>query len=165
MAPRLRSATVTPMERIVIGTDGSEPALEALAEGVELAKRFGAAVTIVTVCREPHGATNDPVWQQKMHERLSKAEAALEAAVEVARSHGVDADTEIQWGDDAAEEIVRIATLTGADLIVVGSRGLGAIDGVLRGSVSRALVRRSPLPVLVVKGRERAAEEPFAHAA
>ena len=54
---------------------------------------------------------------------------------------------------DPVDELVRAARYQEAELIVVGSRGLGAIAGALLGSVSRALVQHSPVAVLVVKER------------
>ena len=50
-----------------------------------------------------------------------------------------------------AERIVQVATELGVELIVVGSRGMGAIHGALVGSVSHALVSRSPVPVMIVR--------------
>jgi nucleotide-binding universal stress UspA family protein len=74
--------------------------------------------------------------------------------MEVADLHGADADEEIAEGD-AVEEILRTAVYRDADLIVVGSRGLGAVAGALLGSVSRSLAEIAPMPVLVA--REHAA--------
>jgi nucleotide-binding universal stress UspA family protein len=66
----------------------------------------------------------------------------------------VESESEILEGDPA-EQILQLARLRGAALIVVGSRGLGAVPGALLGSVSSAVVHGADRPVLVVKPRAR----------
>ncbi len=143
------------MERIVIGTDSSPGAQAAVAEGVELARQLGAAVTFVYV-RSPIPILGEPYYQRKLSSQFRQARAILEAAMAEADRLGVGADYEIAEGDPA-EEILRTARYREAGLIVIGSRGLGAIAGALLGSVSTALVRHAALPVLVVKERTRTA--------
>lgn len=144
------------MERIVIATDGSPGSQAAVVEGVELARQLGAAVTFVYV-RSPIPVLGEPYYQRKLSAQLRRARTVLEAALAEAERLGVGADYEIAEGDPA-EEILRTARYREAGLIVVGSRGLGAIAGALLGSVSTALVRHSPVPVMVVKERARPGE-------
>ncbi len=139
------------MERIVIGTDGSPGSQAAVKEGVELARQLGVPVTFVHV-RSPIALLGEPYYQRKLSSQLRQARAVLEAALAEAERVGVEADYEIAEGDPA-DEILRTARYREAGLIVVGSRGLGAIAGALLGSVSTAVVRHSSLPVLVVKER------------
>lgn len=139
------------MNRIVIGTDGSPGGRAAVDQGLELARRLGASVTFICV-RHPIVLLGDPYYQRKLSEQLNHARAALDEAMDEADRLGVDADCEIAEGDPV-DELVRAARYQEAGLIVVGSRGLGAIAGALLGSVSRALVQHSPVPVLVVKER------------
>jgi nucleotide-binding universal stress UspA family protein len=145
------------MERILIGTDGSPGARAAVAEGIELARLLGAAVTFASVCRA--GAIfGNPYYEGTETEAPAQARAAVEQAIEEAERLGVSADYEIVNGDPV-DGLLRTARYREADLIVVGSRGLGAIAGAVLGSVSKALVQYSPLPVLVVKERVGAAAE------
>lgn len=139
------------MSRIVIGTDGSPGGLAAVGQGLELAQRLGASVTFVSV-RHPIPLLGDPYYQRRLSQQLADARSALDQAMDAADRLGVDADCEIAEGDPV-DELVRAARYQEADLIVVGSRGLGAIAGALLGSVSKALVQHSPVPVLVVKER------------
>jgi len=139
------------MNRIVIGTDGSPGGWVAVEEGLELARMLGVGVTFV--CARHHIVLlGDPYYQRKLSEQLIHARAVLDEAMEEADRLGVEADCEIAEGDPV-DELIRAARYQEADLIVIGSRGLGAIAGALLGSVSKALVQHSPVPVLVVKER------------
>ena len=84
-------------------------------------------------------------------EELEKAgEQIIEAAKEVAVQHGCkNVKTEIEGGDPA-EVIVETAKSEGADMIVIGSRGLSNISGLLMGSVSHKVTSMAKSPVLVV---------------
>jgi nucleotide-binding universal stress UspA family protein len=139
------------MNRIVIGTDGSPGSHVAVDEGLELARLVGVPVTFIYV-RHPIALLGDPYYQRKLSEQLTHARAALDEAMEEADRIGVESDCEIAEGDPV-DELIRAARYQEADLIVVGSRGLGAIAGALIGSVSKALVQHAPVPVLVVKER------------
>lgn len=139
------------MNRIVIGTDGSPGSHAAVEEGLELARLVGAPVTFICV-RQPIVLLGDPYYQRKLSEQLADARAALDLAMDEADQLGLEADCEIAEGDPV-DELIRAARYQEADVIVVGSRGLGAIAGALIGSVSKALVQHSPVPVLVVKER------------
>lgn len=137
------------MKRIVIGTDSSPGSRAAMHEGLDLARRLGAAVTFVTV-RHPIPLLGDPYYQRRLSQQLRQARAVLDEAKAEAERLGVDVDSEIAEGD-AVDEILRTAQYAEADLIVVGSRGLGPVAGAVLGSVSRVLVQYSPIPELVVK--------------
>jgi nucleotide-binding universal stress UspA family protein len=141
------------MNRIVIGTDGSADAQEAVREGVELADEVGAAVTFVAVRTPPAAMWGAPVYQAQLENTIHTARDAAHAAVHVAEDAGVDADYEILDGP-AADAILAVAESHDADLIIVGSRGRGAVKGALFGSVSRALVSHADRPVLVVKEKK-----------
>ena len=141
------------MNRIVIGADGSPGGGVAVEEGLELARLTGTPVTFICV-RHPIVLLGDPYYQRRLSHQLAQARAALDEAMEEADRVGVEADCEIAEGDPV-DELIRAARYQEADLIVVGSRGLGAIAGALLGSVSKALVQHSPVPVLVVKERVR----------
>ena len=137
------------MNRIVIATDGSEGAWSAVQEGIELAYEVGAEVTFVTV---RHGVPllGSPHYQEHMTRQLAHARAALDHAEEEADRRGVLHESEILEGDPASL-IADLARTRNADLLVVGSRGHGGLTSALIGSVSRALLTRSPVPVMVVR--------------
>jgi nucleotide-binding universal stress UspA family protein len=140
------------MKTIVIATDGSSSAREALAFGLELAQEQDATATVVHVAPAldvlpgtgfaPGGATP--------HELTDDDRAPLVEARELAEEEGVAIRTELLTGHPAGE-IVAYADNVDADLIVVGSRGHGAIASALLGSVSRAVLHDARRPVLVVR--------------
>ena len=137
------------MATIVIGTDGSKGSEAALSEGLDLAKRLGAQVLVVAIAAHVSDVLGGSVYKDKVSEHLNRARAALDVARTMAEEAGVEAEFEVFEGD-AAEEIAMIAESRDADLVVVGTRGLGGIAGSLLGSVSADVVRRSKRPVVVV---------------
>jgi nucleotide-binding universal stress UspA family protein len=102
-----------------------------------------------------------PVWVD-MHESATDRRAQLEevaqrGADELARA-GISAGVELREGDPA-DQLIRAAQATGADLIVVGSRGLSTLPRLVIGSVARKVLLHAPQSVLVVReARERVRE-------
>lgn len=139
------------MNLIVHATDGSPEAAEALELAIELAKDTGAKLAVLSVhTLIPGGKGLAPPITEV--EQPHGAEHLAEAARATAAAAGVDAKPYVATGDPA-KEIVRLAAELGADLIVVGSRGFGAVRGVLVGSVSRAVMTHSKIPVTIVTNR------------
>lgn len=145
-------------KRIVIATDGSPGAREAVRAGLELAQRSGAVATFVCVRPRPPVIIGTPIYQRSLSAELDLARAALAEAEALATHAGVEHESEILEGD-AARRIAELAQAREAGLIVVGSRGRGAIAGALLGSVSARLAHRVDRPVLVVKQRARARQQ------
>ncbi len=145
------------MKKILIATDGSASSHEAVEFGLDLAAERGAEPVLVHVAPvmdvlPPAGfgfATPGAVH----HELNEHDRAPLDQAAEIAALRGIDAKTELLAGD-AVDEIVAYADSIDADLIVVGSRGHGAIAGALLGSVSTGVLHEARRPVLVVRGTE-----------
>jgi nucleotide-binding universal stress UspA family protein len=139
-------------KRFLIGTDGSPGALEAVRQGIVLARQANAAVTVVYVRPAPLPVLGDPFYQCALSKDFGVARAALAQASRQFSAAGLEGETEVHEGS-AADRIVELASSRGADLIVVGSRGRGAIAGALLGSVSESVVHKADRPVLVVKPR------------
>jgi nucleotide-binding universal stress UspA family protein len=140
------------MKRILVATDGSASAAEAVRFGVELAVENEAELIFVHVV-----PTLDivPVAVFGMggafpHELSLEDRALLEDAAAIAAEHDVVSTTALLRGD-TVDEIVAYADSHDVDLIVVGTRGHGAIANTLLGSVSRGILRESKRPVLVVR--------------
>jgi nucleotide-binding universal stress UspA family protein len=144
------------MKNILVATDGSESAADAVDAAIELAQQMGAKLQVLAV-RPPllHGRAGSGPAMTEIEE-LHGSEHIADAAVQRARAAGVESAPHVNHGP-VAECIVQVATEVGAELLVVGSRGMGAVHGALVGSVSHALVSRSPIPVMIVRHRAVAA--------
>jgi nucleotide-binding universal stress UspA family protein len=152
---------VKTMERILIATDGSPSALEAVEFGLDLAEEHGAWPFFIHVAPAvevlPTAGATFGLAASVPHEPDEHDEAPLEAAAQLAAERDIDSVTKLASGDPV-EEIVRYANTIEADRIIVGSRGHGAVTSVLLGSVSRGVLHRAHCPVIVVRGApERAA--------
>ena len=148
------------MERILIATDGSPAAHEAVEVGLELASEHGADVTFVHVVPPDEFVTarGAMVPIAIPHEvEIDASETALTEAADAAEAAGVAFELERISGE-TAREILAFGEAKDADLIVVGSRGRGAFTSALLGSVSLAVLKRSKRPVLVVRGARVSAE-------
>jgi nucleotide-binding universal stress UspA family protein len=143
------------MKKILIATDGSAPAQEAVEFGLELAAEHGAEATFVHVAPSldvlPPPTLGFTPPGSVPHELSEHDRVPLLEAIGLADERGVEAKTELLAGDPV-DEIVAYADTIEADLIVVGSRGHGAITSALLGSVSRGVLHETRRPVLVVRG-------------
>jgi nucleotide-binding universal stress UspA family protein len=150
-APGLKEDT---MKKFLIATDGSPSAQEAVRFGLELAEEQAAYVVFAYVV-QPLDVVPSPGfgWAASIpHEVTEEDWRSLKDAEALAEEKGVQARTEVLQGD-AVDEIVAYADSIEADLIVVGSRGHGAISSALLGSVSRGVLHEARRPVLVVRGQ------------
>lgn len=141
------------MQKILIATDGSPEAREAIEYGLQLAEEQHAAATLLQVIppvdwtQLDRGAVIRPIPD----EIAKRRGFALDEAASLAAEHGVPVSFEVVAGIPA-DEIVAYADNHDVDLTVVGSRGRGAVASALLGSVSQAVVHESRRPVLVVRG-------------
>lgn len=148
------------MQKILIATDGSPSALQAIELGLELAAEQEAQAVFVHVAP---GTEVLPVTGFGMgpvtvpHEVTDDDMEPLDRAVELAEEQGLSAGSRLLVGDPA-KKIVEYADLIDADLIVVGSRGHGTISSALLGSVSRAILHAAERPVLIVRETRQPAE-------
>ena len=144
------------MERILIATDGSASAAEAVTVGVDLAAEQGAAVTFLHVVPAAFATSVGNLGSATLvpPHAVPDDEVALDAAAELAGKAGVDADVVVVSGD-ATDEIVAYSDTIDADLIVCGSRGRTALTSALLGSVSDGVLHEARRPVLVVRRSAR----------
>ena len=145
------------MNKILIATDDSESAADAVEFGVELAAEHDAAVIFVHVAVATDvipvsgfGLIGAAPRVPHLIDDLDRV--PLDKAEEVAEEHGVRATSKLLVGD-AADEIVACADDQAVDLIVIGSRGHGTLASALLGSVSREVLSQSRRPVAIVPAR------------
>jgi len=125
---------------LVVGTDGSERANRAVDRAADLAHRFDARL-IVATASAPVGLTDHV------------AEDVLELGREVALRRGVKAETAFREGDPQVV-IASVAEDEGADLIVVGNRGMGRVHRLRLGAIAERVARLAPSDVLIADTRE-----------
>ena len=149
------------LKNILVTIDGSKASTNVLQSATELSKKFGAGLHllhVVWVMRDSSSSA-DPALkgkyervQQQHHDLLtSSGEQLLNQAKRVAESKGITVlHAEIGSGDPASE-IVKYAEKNQVDLIVIGSRGLGQVEGLLLGSVSRKVCNMTKVNCLIVR--------------
>ncbi len=143
--------TPTPeFQRIVVGVDGSSSSLVALRWAVAEARLRQATLAVVHAWADDTVASANPgsAFAVDLETPQAQARATLDAAIEkVEVSEEVRVERHVVMGAGAP---TLLEAADGAALLVVGSRGLGAVRGMLLGSVSTAVVRAATCPVVVV---------------
>ena len=142
--------------RIVVGTDGSETAAEAVRQARELARLAGATLSIVSAY--------SPISERRVKDQQREAPAdiqyeigpredvnlILDTAAAEARKEGVEVQTHPVEGDPG-EAILNVAEETSADLIVVGNKGMTGARRFLLGSVPNNISHHAPCSVMIVR--------------
>lgn len=147
------------MKRILIATDGSAGSHDALKVGLDLACEHDAEVFVVhvvpTVDVAPWSGFGMAVAAP--HDIDDRDRAPIEDALLSADERGVRVIAELVPGNPI-HEIVAFADAHDVDLIVIGSRGHGAVASAVLGSVSLGVLRESERPVLIVRAASRTLE-------
>src|SRR6185436_20360378 len=141
---------------IVVGTDGYDTAKEAVRQATDLAKALGASVHLVSAF-EPIGegrlreerqeVPDDLQWMVNPREDVS---ATLAEAAKDLESQGVRVETHAREGDPA-DAILDVAEEQGADLIVVGNKGMTGAKRFLLGSVPNKVSHHAPCSVMIIR--------------
>ena len=137
----------SPAGRVVVGVDGAGHATRAVDFAFETAARSGLGLTAVLAWSVPFSA--HPARMRPVEEILRDGRQRLTAALAAPQKRFPDVDVETKLVRAYPEDALR-REAAGANLLVVGSRGLGGLAGLLRGSVSQGLLRRAECPVAVV---------------
>lgn len=145
-------------QNILVAIDGSEVSTRALETAVELSEKFGAGLHLFHVVREMQVPLNPGLMeeyeklQRERHDLLSATgEQLLNQAKRTAEAKGIASVESDVGAGDPATAIVDYAARNQIDLIVIGSRGLGQVAGLLLGSVSRKVSNTSKTTCLIVK--------------
>ncbi len=142
--------------RIVVGTDGSETAGEAVRQAIDLAQLAGAQLSIVSAYApvskrrlqsEQEGAPADVQYEIGPREDVN---LVLDAAAASAKKEGLEVQTHPVEGEPA-EAILNVAEETDADLIVVGNKGMTGARRFLLGSVPNNVSHHAPCSVIIVR--------------
>ena len=147
--------------RILLATDGSEEAELAALKAVDLAQGTDSELHVVHVGVVPRFLLSDPGtlgYDGKLYDEIEEESRELlrKLSWRVKVAGGTVAGTHLRMGQLVDLEIVALAKELGADLIVMGCRGHRGIRRAIEGSISDAVVRHAPCPVLVVRSHESA---------
>jgi nucleotide-binding universal stress UspA family protein len=143
--------------RIVVGTDGSDTAGEAVDQAIDLAKVTGATLGIVSAFHpvpkrrieaEQEGAPADIAHEIGPREDVN---LVLDAAAAKAKAAGVADVTTHPVEGDPADAILNVAEEVKADLIVVGNKGMTGARRYLLGSVPNNVSHHAPCSVIIVR--------------
>jgi nucleotide-binding universal stress UspA family protein len=141
---------------IVVGTDGSDTARKAVDEAIDLAKAVGASVCIVSAYEpvpkarlrvEARQTPDDLQWMVNPREEVDET---LSEAADVVKAAGLEVETFAREGDPA-DAILDVAEERGADLIVVGNKGMTGARRFLLGSVPNRVSHHAPCSVLIIR--------------
>jgi nucleotide-binding universal stress UspA family protein len=138
---------------IAVGTDGSETAAKAVEFAIEMAERYGSQLVLASsyhpvpedrLSKEQSEAPQEIQWSINPMEDV---EATLRAAEDEAKERGVKTVSEARQGDPA-EVLCDIAAAHGADVLVVGNKGMHRR---ILGSVPNSVSHKAPCSVMIVK--------------
>jgi nucleotide-binding universal stress UspA family protein len=141
---------------IVVGTDGSETATEAVRQATELAKSVGDSIALVSAYEpvssarlreEAQQVPKDLEWMVNPREDV---DATLKAAGEQIEEAGVEVQTYAREGDPA-DAILDVAEEGNAGLIIVGNKGMTGAKRFLLGSVPNKVSHHAPCSVLIIR--------------
>ncbi len=138
-------------EKILLATDGSENAKRAAGEALRLAKVLSSQVILVYIFSNPPSQSRMAKANFDVHSILEEdAKTVIKDTIDLFESEALPYTLKVAMGDPAAE-ITDIAEKENADLVIIGSRGLGALTGVVIGSVSQKVAYRVTCPIMIVK--------------
>ena len=140
-----------PYRRILVPTDGSDPASAALDVGLGVADAASAAVHLLSVVDvtslgvDVRADLQTAALEESAHEIVDRA-------AERATADGFEPTTAVEFGGSVTRVIRSYVTANDVDLVVVGTHGRTGFDRYVLGSVAEGLVRTAPVPVLTVRG-------------
>jgi nucleotide-binding universal stress UspA family protein len=146
-----------PYQRILAAVDGSETAAAGLLEAIRIARLTRGSlhlVHVVDVLEHVNGFETCATYTGEVLPHLRRAgQAVLDAALACATAHGVAADSRLVEvrGRRTADVILEAAEAVRADLIVLGTHGRRGMDRAFAGSDAEQILRRAPVPVLLVR--------------
>jgi nucleotide-binding universal stress UspA family protein len=145
-------------DSIVVGTDGSETAREAVRQAIELAGRLGARLHVVSAyepvaeARLREEAQHVPADLQWLINPREDVDATLHEAAQAAGEAGIEVERYARQGDPA-DAILDVAEEQDAQLIVVGNKGMTGARRFLLGSVPNRVSHHAPCSVLIIRTR------------
>jgi nucleotide-binding universal stress UspA family protein len=143
------------VKSIVVGTDGSETASQALEQAADLARSTGARLHVVSAYEPTSGEhigvdVPEELRATRMVGADVEVETVLEQAAGALHAKGIESETYARRGDPA-DALLQVAEEQEADLIVVGNKGMTGAKRFLLGSVPDKVSHHAPCSVLIVR--------------
>jgi nucleotide-binding universal stress UspA family protein len=140
-------------KKILLATDGSPDAGQALAYARNLALREDGQIFLVHAFEPVPTYLGDP-WRDRVTARhISAGREVADSALQELKEAGIDLVVEVLEGPPA-DAILKVADVRECDLIVMGSRGHGSLASLLLGSVSHRVLAHARIPVMIVRAWE-----------
>ena len=150
-------------QRILVPLDGSKKSERAIPTAIKLAKNLGSQITLLRVVEIPKPSIENPPEPMKkwideaIRQEIQAAEAYLEGLASLFKANGVDVHTLVR-SKTPEQDILDVVDTDHIDLILMSPHGRGYQDFghecLSFGSVADKVLRRSPVPVLLVRGDE-----------
>lgn len=145
-------------KHILIPTDGSELAEKAVANGIEFAREAGARVTLFTAVPEYRAPSESEIWGKRVQSLEDYARQSHDSAVRalahgatLARTAGVEFDTDYAESNHPAHAIVAAARKHGCDAVFMASHGRSGLARLVHGSETYDVINASEIPTVVYR--------------
>ncbi len=138
------------LQKILIAVDGSEHSKRAVEYAIELLKMLQADIILIHCHRTYPTLLGEPYLQKAINKINQEAETLVKPFRELFQKANIAITERIMEGR-AGEVIVAVADTEKADLIIMGSRGLSDLEGLIVGSVTHRVLHAASCPVLVVR--------------
>lgn len=141
------------MKKILVPVDGSKNSKKAIMKAIDLGKKFDSEIVVLNVVNDiiAHPYLSNQDYGMKTNEGLVElGKGILKDALEVLEDYPGKVDSKLRYGDSGRGILEEIEE-NKYDLIVMGSRGLGAFSRFMLGSVSNKVLHHSEVDVLIVK--------------
>ena len=136
--------------RILVAVDGSEHATKAAQLAGDMCRSMGSNLFVVTIFDPIPHYLGEPMIQEILSKRIDLAQGVLDDALEQIGKIPGDLEKEMLEGP-AAEAILTLVETRNIDLVIMGSRGLGRLKGLVLGSQSQKVVQHASCPVLLMR--------------
>lgn len=142
------------MQKVLLPVDGSDSAFQATLYVIDFVRKHGPVeIHVVNVQPKPLEWQTRGMEKEVINDHLSiEAHLAMKPILHALNEEEIDCQTHVKLGDPA-EALAALADVLGCDHIVMGTRGLGAISGIVLGSVTRKLLHLANVPVTCVKSQ------------
>jgi nucleotide-binding universal stress UspA family protein len=137
-------------EVLIVAVDGSEQSLLALAYAKNLAECYHSKMIVVHAYPGTHDLREVPEYERLISRRKSSGQKVLDHARRQLGEVSFEVEEDLLEGP-AANAILTVAEIRNANLIILGTRGMGNVKGVIFGSVSNKVMHYAPCAVMVVR--------------